>query len=101
MTVYVDDMKAKLGRMTMCHMLADSDEELLAMARKIGEPLRHHQYPGTPKSHFDICMQKKELAIAAGAVQITMKDAARIVKTRREASDVTAEIHTGSRTIHP
>jgi hypothetical protein len=96
MTVYVDDMKAKLGRMTMCHMLADSDEELLAMAHKIGVPLHHHQFPGTPKSHFDICMQKKALAIAAGAVQITMKDAGRIIKRRREASDGSADIQAGS-----
>ena len=42
MTVYVDDMKAKFGRMIMCHMIADTDEELHTMASKIGVKLKWH-----------------------------------------------------------
>ena len=70
MAVYVDDMRAPFGRMIMCHMIADDDAELRAMADRIGVQRRWHQYPGTPRSHFDICLSKRALAVAAGAVEI-------------------------------
>lgn len=84
MTVYVDDMEAKYGRMKMCHMLADSDEELHEMAARIGVARRWHQKPGTPRSHYDICLSKKALALAAGAVAITWKQASAMTARRRE-----------------
>ncbi len=36
MTVYVDDMEAEFGNMIMCHMIADTHDELIAMADAIG-----------------------------------------------------------------
>ena len=69
MTVYVDDVRHKFRHMTMCHMWADTLDELLAMARRIGVQRKWLQQP--PKAswvHFDISLGKKDLAIAAGAV---------------------------------
>lgn len=85
MTVFVDDMKAPFGRMLMCHMVADSTEELLAMADRIGVARKWLQKPGAPSEHFDICMAKRADAVAAGAVEVTMRDAARLVAAKRQA----------------
>ncbi|MEN6605894.1 MAG: DUF4031 domain-containing protein [Bryobacteraceae bacterium] len=71
MAVYVDDMQAPFGRMVMCHMSADSTDELLAMADRIGVARRWLQYPGTDREHFDICLSKRVLAVKAGAVETT------------------------------
>lgn len=86
MTVYVDDMHVssmgQFGRMKMCHMIADTDDELHAMADKIGVARRWHQKAGTPRSHYDIATSKRAQAVAAGAVEITMRECARICRER-------------------
>ncbi|MGB1561571.1 MAG: DUF4031 domain-containing protein [Sinimarinibacterium flocculans] len=84
MTVYVDTMRARYGRMVMCHMLADTDDELHAMADRIGVSRRWHQKPGTAGSHYDICLAKRALALEAGAVEITWREAGRMVMERRQ-----------------
>ncbi len=88
MAVYVDDMHlTKLGqyrRMKMCHMVADSPQELLAMADMIGVQRKWIQHAGTVKEHFDICMSKRAKAIEAGAVEVTMEQVALMVRAKRE-----------------
>jgi hypothetical protein len=74
MAVYVDDMEAPFGRLIMCHMIADSTEELLAMADKIGVDRKWIQKAGTPNEHFDIAKSKKRLALEAGAIEITWRE---------------------------
>lgn len=81
--VYVDNMRAKYGRMIMCHMVADTDEELLRMAGIIGVSRRWHQKPGTYHSHFDVCLVKRALAVQHGAREVTMKELGRMLAKRR------------------
>lgn len=83
MTVYVDDMRAQFGRMVMCHMLADTDEELHTMADKIGVARRWHQAPPRHDSHYDIALSKRALALASGAVEITWLQASAMNFRRR------------------
>lgn len=75
MSVYVDDMKAPFGRMLMCHMYADTHDELVAMAEKIGVAQKWIQYPGHPvNEHFDICLSKRAKAVRYGAIETTWRD---------------------------
>lgn len=84
MTVYVDNMQAPVAHMVMCHMVADSTEELLAMADKIGVARRWIQKAGTPHEHFDLPKSKRKLAVANGAKEITRRELAMILKAKRQ-----------------
>lgn len=68
--VYVDNMRAPFGRMIMCHMIADTTEELDAMADKIGVSHGYRQQSGTHREHYDIALSKRRLAILNGAQEI-------------------------------
>lgn len=83
MAVYVDDMQAPLGRMKMCHMIADTHKELLEMAKLIGVSHRWIQFAGTYREHFDISLEKRAFAIEAGAIELTRMALGRIVYARR------------------
>lgn len=83
MTVYVDDMylymTGRFGRMKMSHMIADTEDELHAMADKIGVARKWYQ-----GDHYDISISKREIAIANGAEIITWREAsARVIAKRR------------------
>jgi hypothetical protein len=61
-SVYVDDMRARYGRMIMCHMLADTPAELHAMADRIGVARRWFQNKASTP-HYDIALSKRALAV--------------------------------------
>lgn len=99
MTVYVDDMRARYGRMRMCHMLADSDEELHEMASRIGVARRWHQKADTPHSHYDICMSKRAIAVKLGAVEVTREGVVAVIRARRASQLVVAREGVRTQTI--
>ncbi|MNY55141.1 hypothetical protein D3C86_1910910 [compost metagenome] len=49
MSVYVDSEFIQFGRMKMCHMVADTEQELENMAIKLGLSIKWWQCKGTPK----------------------------------------------------
>lgn len=88
MTVYVDDMKmpATVGRYTSnwSHLTADSSEELLDFAKKLGLRPSWIQCPGTWKEHFDLTEGKRQQALKKGAVPIGLMQAGQLMKAKRE-----------------
>jgi hypothetical protein len=86
MPVYVDDMfryamglYRRRGRSyRMSHMISDTDNELHAMAQRIGVNRKWHQ-----GDHYDITMTKRKLAIKHGAIPITLRICAIMIANRR------------------
>ena len=77
MTCYVDDVRHRFGNMVMCHLWADTDEELLAMVDTIGvqrkwiqghPTLSFGKHRHASWVHFDISLSKKAEALKHGAV---------------------------------
>ena len=82
MPVYVDKPLHRYGRMVMCHMLADTTEELHAMADKIGIARRWFQ--GDARApHYDICKSKRALAISNGAIEIDRREVVLLMRKLR------------------
>ena len=98
--VYIDDFNAPYGRMKMCHMNADTTEELLLMADKIGVNRKWIQYPGTSKEHFDVCLSAKVKAIANGAKEISSRELASIVMNRTGPNDRIIFIEKAKNTLY-
>lgn len=82
MAVYIDNYNAKFRRMIMCHMIADSTEELISMAKAVGVNPKWIQYAGTYNEHFDICLSMKAKALKLGAKEIPMMELGRMLAKR-------------------
>jgi len=83
MAVYVDNMEAGFGRMVMCHMIADTTEELLEMADQIGIQRKWIQKAGKYTEHFDVCLSKRKEAVKAGAIEVSSFNLTRLIMKRR------------------
>lgn len=85
MAVYVDDIfvwpidtieNAQARRLAAknngqwSHMIADTEEELIAFAVKIGLRREWIQHPGTPRVHFDLTPGRRVAAVKRGAIHL-------------------------------
>lgn len=69
MTIYVDDVRHRFRNMWMCHMWADTIDELHTEALALGLRMEWFQCP--PKAsweHYDISLSMKAKALKRGAV---------------------------------
>lgn len=73
MAVYVDNMRARYGRMIMCHMIADSLDELHVMAAKIGVAQKWFQARAS-FPHYDVCLSKRAAAVRLGAIEVDRRE---------------------------
>lgn len=73
MSVYIDSLRhypyTSLRHKTWCHMLADTEEELHEMAKKID--LRRGWFQNKSIPHYDLTPSKRRLAIQYGAIELS------------------------------
>lgn len=92
MTVYVDNMlrTATVGHAhsRWSHLLADTHEELIVFADRLG--LKHEwiQSAGTYREHFDLTEGVRRRAIAAGAEEITYPSGTGLVLARKRRASI-------------
>jgi hypothetical protein len=82
-TVYVDAERNPFGRMVMCHMFADTADELHAMAAAIGMKREWYQHAAS-FPHYDVSLARKARAVALGARLVDRREGWRIRKPIRQ-----------------
>jgi hypothetical protein len=88
MACYVDSVRnypgAGLRYTEFCHLLADTRDELHAMADAIGMPRRFFQdHPW--RWHYDLPRHLRALAVGHGAREVTLQDVGALLRERRHA----------------
>lgn len=68
--IYIDDRKG------WCHLVADNIEYLHRFAEGIG--LKRQWFQDGKHPHYDLSPGKRAEALASGAINVSMRDAARI-----------------------
>jgi hypothetical protein len=84
--VYVDNYRARLGRMVMFHMVADTRAELHLMADRIGMKREWFQdCPPHSAPHYDVSLSKRTEAIRLGAVMVDRHHFVEVIRRARAA----------------
>lgn len=83
MSVYVDCERNQYRHMIMSHMVADTVDELHAMAQRLGLKRSWFQVSRNGMPHYDICQTKRAQAISFGAVEIDRRKMVELMKQHR------------------
>lgn len=83
MSVYVDCEKNQYRHMIMSHMVADTLDELHAMAQRLGLKRTWFQTSRNGMPHYDICQTKRAQAITFGAVEIDRRKMVELMRQHR------------------
>lgn len=78
MSVYVGPSSYPFGRMIMCHMVADSIDELHTMADEIG--IRRPWFQTGSRPHYDVCKSKRVMAVRLGALEVDERKIVEILR---------------------
>ena len=81
MSVYVDNVFIPFGRMRMCHMIADTSQELHAMAVLLG--LRREWFQDKNYPHYDVSKFKRAEAIRHGAIELSVRELIALAKEKK------------------
>lgn len=88
MAVYLDKSRNVFGRMIMCHMVADTEDELHEMAGRLG--LRRTWFQdGASTPHYDLSQERRERALKLGAVELDRRAFVAVLRRLRETGATT------------
>lgn len=90
MAVYVDEARNPFGRMVMGHMVADTLDELHAMADAIG--MRRAWYQPLSFPHYDVSVSRRRAAVALGAVVVDRRGIALHIRRLRADADFVEDV---------
>lgn len=85
MSVYIDSANIPYRNMIMCHMIADTHNELHDMADKIGMKREWFQKKSFP--HYDVPLFRKKKAIELGVIEISRRELAKKMKELKSTTE--------------
>lgn len=85
MSVYVDSERNTYRHMIMCHMVADTLDELHDMAQRLGLKRQWFQVSRGGMPHYDVCQTKRAQAVKFGAVEVNRRQMVELMKKERAA----------------
>ena len=80
--IYIDNYEGWFKGKKYCHMIADSTEELVAFAKRLGLKEQWIQNRGKGNEHFDVVWSKRDTALLYGAKELTAYELATITFER-------------------